>query len=126
MERIRLTGSIVAAAVVSFAITLSLPGVLFADTPAHAGQILLISDEISGNSVDVDRPSGGDAVADAGNGNNGHGNNLDGVDSSNPSQGGGGPNGMDDPSGGVDDEAGGGGAAPSNVNGGGNGKGKGK
>jgi hypothetical protein len=37
--------------------------------------------------------------------NNGHGNNLDGVDSSNPGQGNGGPNGTVDPSGGVDDEA---------------------
>jgi len=36
--------------------------------------------------------------------NNGHGNNLDGVDSSNPGQGHGGPSGMIDPSGGVDDE----------------------
>lgn len=36
--------------------------------------------------------------------NNGHGNNLDGVDSSNPGQGRGGPNGAVDPSGGVDDE----------------------
>lgn len=36
--------------------------------------------------------------------NNGHGNNLDGVDSSNPGQGGGGPNGRVDPSGGIDDE----------------------
>ncbi len=36
--------------------------------------------------------------------NNGHGNNLDGVDSSNPGQGQGGPNGLVDPSGGVDDE----------------------
>jgi hypothetical protein len=36
--------------------------------------------------------------------NNGHGNNLDGVDSSNPGQGSGGPNGAVDPSGGVDDE----------------------
>ncbi|MCF7733043.1 MAG: hypothetical protein K9N23_15245 [Akkermansiaceae bacterium] len=36
--------------------------------------------------------------------NNGNGNNLDGVDSSNPGQGGGGPNGEVDPSGGVDDE----------------------
>jgi hypothetical protein len=36
--------------------------------------------------------------------NNGHGNNLDGVDSSNPGQGNGGPNGRVDPSGGVDDE----------------------
>lgn len=36
--------------------------------------------------------------------NNGHGNNLDGVDSSNPGQGSGGPNGAVDPSAGVDDE----------------------
>jgi hypothetical protein len=36
--------------------------------------------------------------------NNGHGNNLDGVDVSNPGQGHGGPNGEIDPSGGVDDE----------------------
>lgn len=40
--------------------------------------------------------------------NNGHGNNLDGVDSSNPGQGKGGPTGLNnsgqDPSGGVDDE----------------------
>jgi hypothetical protein len=36
--------------------------------------------------------------------NNGHGNNLDGVDSSNPGQGQGGPNGEIDPSGGFDDE----------------------
>lgn len=37
--------------------------------------------------------------------NNGHGNNLDGVDSSNPGGGKGGPNGAIDPSGGYDDEA---------------------
>lgn len=37
--------------------------------------------------------------------NNGHGNNLDGVDSSNPGKGAGGPNGAIDPSGNVDDEA---------------------
>jgi hypothetical protein len=37
-------------------------------------------------------------------GNNGHGNNIDGVDSSNPGQGKGGPNGQIDPSGTVDDE----------------------
>lgn len=36
--------------------------------------------------------------------NNGHGNNLDGVDVSNPGQGSGGPNGAIDLSGGVDDE----------------------
>ena len=37
-------------------------------------------------------------------GNNGHGNNIDGVDSSNPGNGHGGPNGQVDPSGTVDDE----------------------
>lgn len=36
--------------------------------------------------------------------NNGHGNNIDGVDSSNPGNGGGGPNGQVDPSGLIDDE----------------------
>ena len=36
--------------------------------------------------------------------NNGHGNNVDGVDVSNPGQGGGGPNGQVDPSGPIDDE----------------------
>ncbi len=36
--------------------------------------------------------------------NNGHGNNLDGVDVSNPGQGSGGPNGEIDPSGDIDDE----------------------
>jgi len=36
--------------------------------------------------------------------NNGHGNNVDGVDSSNPGRGRGGPNGREDPSGSVDDE----------------------
>lgn len=36
--------------------------------------------------------------------NDGHGNNEDGVDVSNPGQGGGGPTGADDPSGDVDDE----------------------
>lgn len=36
--------------------------------------------------------------------NNGHGNNLDGIDSSNPANGSGGPNGAVDPSGTIDDE----------------------
>ncbi len=36
--------------------------------------------------------------------NNGHGNNVDGVDSSNPGNGHGGPNGQVDPSGSIDDE----------------------
>jgi hypothetical protein len=43
-------------------------------------------------------------VTTLGKNNNGHGNNLDGVDVSNPGQGGGGPNGEVDQSGAVDDE----------------------
>ena len=50
------------------------------------------------------------------NGNNGHGKNADGVDSSNPGQGGGGSNGVNDPSGNVDDESTGSGAINSNSN----------
>jgi hypothetical protein len=52
--------------------------------------------------------AGEEPAAEDGSGNNGHGNNIDGIDSSNPSQGIGGPNGEDDPSGEVDDEGGGG------------------
>ncbi len=44
------------------------------------------------------------ATADGGKDNNGHGNNLDGVDVSNPGQGNGGPNGAIDLSGSYDDE----------------------
>ncbi len=51
------------------------------------------------------------------NGNNGHGNNQDGVDSSNPGQGSGGPNGQTDTNNGVDDENGSGNGS---VNGGSN------
>jgi hypothetical protein len=48
---------------------------------------------------------GEEPAAEDGSGNNGHGNNIDGVDSSNPSQDIGGPSGEDDPSGEVDDES---------------------
>lgn len=49
--------------------------------------------------------------------NNGHGNNEDGVDSSNPGQGGGGPNGEVDPSGDYDDEIKGGQGNPYRITG---------
>lgn len=48
----------------------------------------------------------GTVVIGDGNSNNGHGNNLDGVDVSNPGQGHGGPNGAIDLSGSIDDEGG--------------------
>jgi hypothetical protein len=50
--------------------------------------------------------------------NNGHGNNTDGIDSSNPGQGSGGPNGQTDTNGGVDDENGNGGSTTPTNNGG--------
>ena len=98
-----------------------------ADDTAAELQYIVVSDDIQKEVTETARAAGSgsgdgaDANANAdgtGKTNNGHGNNADGVDVSNPGEGGGGPNGMDDPSGTVDDEAGGGGAAPS--------KGKGK
>jgi hypothetical protein len=67
-------------------------------------------------STDTTGTSGAPAISttvtSTGHYNNGHGNNVDGVDSSNPGQGGGGPTGLNndglDPSAGVDDESKGG------------------
>ena len=97
-----------------------------ADVAMNASQVIVIQDDIWKTTTEIERPgdagspSGGDtaaAGADSGAGdgksNNGHGNNEDGVDSSNPSNGEGGPNGEADascptPDSCVDDEAGGG------------------
>ncbi|MDA3793525.1 MAG: right-handed parallel beta-helix repeat-containing protein [Elusimicrobia bacterium] len=62
----------------------------------------IIEDEIDND--DTNEESGEETEEDDGKDNNGHGNNKDGVDSSNPGEGKGGPNGADDPSGDVDDE----------------------
>lgn len=109
---------------------------VFADTTADSLDFIIVSDDIRKEVTEVARPSGdtspppaspnaGDGSGpDSGQSNNGHGNNADGVDSSNPGQGGGGPNGSVDPSGDVDDEAGGGGASPSQNSANGNNKGK--
>ena len=70
----------------------------------------------SGNGNGNDNTNNGGSNSNTGNGsstgnnggnnsNNGHGNNEDGVDVSNPGQGGGGPNGSTDQSGNVDDES---------------------
>ena len=97
--------------------------------PSQSRTVYMISDDINDISVPVDlgdwnppvpagdsvdrpapQPAPAPAPSNNGNGNggshdnNGHGNNLDGVDVSNPGQGHGGPNGEVDPSGGVDDE----------------------
>jgi len=92
-----------------------------ADRTVNANEPQIWFDDIYNRQVEIVFPSasgGSDAPADVadagGKSNNGHGNNADGVDSSNPGQGKGGPNaaGADsDPS--VDDESGGGGASPS-------------
>lgn len=55
-----------------------------------------------GTIINTNENNGSNDVHD----NNGHGNNIDGVDSSNPGQGNGGPNGQQDTNGGVDDENG--------------------
>jgi len=56
------------------------------------------------SSSDAPSSSGGTDSSGHQHQNNGHGNNLDGIDSSNPGKGSGGPNGAIDPSAGVDDE----------------------
>ncbi len=98
-----------AAVVLCFSLVLLAPGTSSADKQVNARVILLISDEILGNSVEIERPdgappafpapapdgggdavppplvAGGDADSDAGNGND---QNLSGFgDDSNPGQG---------------------------------------
>ncbi len=86
-----------------------------ADEVVNSSRPVIVSDDITKMATEV--VSASDAAA--GTGNHGHGNNADGVDSSNPGRGGGGPNGAEDPSGAVDDEAGGGGSIMSKSKGGG-------
>jgi hypothetical protein len=47
------------AAVLSFSLVLMAPGTSAADKKVNAGEILLISDEIRGQSVEIERPDGG-------------------------------------------------------------------
>ena len=109
-------------------IGLSIPGAAFADESAAALQFIIVSDDLRKTTTETERtdsespaaPGGdeaGDAGADGGQSNNGHGNNIDGVDMSNPGEGEGGPNGAEDSDPEVDDEA---------KTGGNNGKGNGK
>jgi hypothetical protein len=58
MKLLRGTGYSVAA-VLSFALVLLAPGTSAADKKVNAGEILLISDEIRGQSVEIERPDGG-------------------------------------------------------------------
>jgi len=81
-----------------------------ADESAANLEFIMVSDDIRKTMTETARPEG--TVASPA-GNNGHGNNLDGVDSSNPGEGDGGPNGAVDESGDFDDEGGGGSASPS-------------
>jgi hypothetical protein len=92
-----------------------------ADRVVNANEPIIISNDITERTTDVESAS--DVPVDfGGQDNNGHGNNDDGVDSSNLGQGNGGPNGDTDASCDgsgtcVDDESSGGGASPSNGNG---------
>jgi len=60
----------------------------------------------SGTQTIIGTPTATGTATEGGKDNNGHGNNLDGVDVSNPGQGNGGPNGAIDLSGSYDDEGG--------------------
>jgi hypothetical protein len=86
------------------------PGYVLAERVVNSGEPIVVSDDITDRTVAVQSLDG--------NGNQGHGNNEDGVDSSNPGQGGGGPNGsVDESCSGdgscVDDEGSGGGSSVS-------------
>jgi hypothetical protein len=89
------------------------PGFAMAERVVNAGEPIVISDDITNRTKAVQSVNGG-LPGD----NQGHGNNDDGVDSSNPGQGGGGPNGSTDASCDgsgecVDDEGSGGGSVMS-------------
>lgn len=58
-----------------FALLLITPGISMADREANPGEVLLISDEIFGHSVNVTRPSSGGGVDDPG----GNSNNRSGL-----------------------------------------------
>ena len=75
--------------------------------PAHQARGDVLGPCPSNNNGNSGGSSGNSGGAD----NNGHGNNEDGVDVSNPGQGNGGPNGTTDQNGSVDDESTGSGAA---------------
>jgi hypothetical protein len=89
------------------------PGFAMADRVVNAGEPIVVSDDITNRTIAV-QSLDGDGAGD----NQGHGNNEDGVDSSNPGQGGGGPSGTTDASCDgsgecIDDESKGGGSAMS-------------
>ncbi len=66
---------------------------VFADYVVDAFEPVVVSDDIYNTSTEVVSLAGPSNKT-----NNGHGNNEDGVDSSNPGKGGGGPNGAEDTS----------------------------
>ncbi len=68
-------------AALGLSLALLLPNVSLADRRAGAGEILIISDEILGNSVEIERAGNGGGAASCGSG----GNSSSGTDSSNTS-----------------------------------------
>jgi hypothetical protein len=99
-------------AVAVFALLFLGPGVAMAERVVNSADPIVVSDDITNRTIAVQS-------LDDGAGNHGHGNNEDGVDSSNPGGGDGGPNGSVDAScdgdgACVDDESSGGGSAMSN------------
>jgi hypothetical protein len=78
-------------------------GAVLAESVVSSHKPVIVSDDIT------NKITGVKSASDA-NENNGHGNNDDGVDISNPGDGDGGPTGATDPSGETDDEGKGGGS----------------
>ncbi len=73
-------------AALGLSLALLLPNVSLADRTTNAGEVLIISDEIFGNSLDVTRPGGASGAGGAGDtGGCGSGGDSSGTDSSNTS-----------------------------------------
>ncbi len=68
-------------AALGLSLALLLPNVSLADRTTNAGEVLIISDEILGNSVEIERAGNGGGAAGCGSG----GNSSSGTDSSNTS-----------------------------------------
>ena len=72
-------------AALGLSLALLLPNVSLADRTVYAGEILIISDEIFGNSIEVTRPGGGGGGGGGDTGGCASGGDSSGTDSSNTS-----------------------------------------
>ncbi len=85
MKQTRIMGWGGLTAALGLSLALLLPNVSLADRTTNAGEVLIISDEIFGNSLDVTRPGGGGGGGGGDTGGCASGGDSSGTDSSNTS-----------------------------------------